>query len=198
MKEQPAEDQGKDEQRKLGESSETTPDSIDQNEMFNELYESLHQIADSWWRDQTPSHTLQPTALIHEAYLKLAQSGVVANDMDHFRAIAAIAMRQILVDHARKKARLKRGGGDQSGHRVTLSGISQRTSLDPIEVLEIHEAIEKLHSLNPRHARIVEMRCFADMKIDEIARVLDVSDRTIRTEWRLVQAWMRQTLLINS
>ena len=172
-------------------TDERTAESSDRHSMFNELYLSLHRLADSWWRDQTPGHTLQPTALIHEAYLKLAQSGVVAHDLDHFRAIAAIAMRQILVDHARSKARLKRGGG---AHRVTLSGISQRTSLDPIEVLEIHEAIEKLHELNPRHARIVEMRCFADMKVAEMARVLAVSDRTIRTEWRLVQAWMRQTL----
>lgn len=164
-----------------------------QDLQFSDLYESLHQVARSWWRFQSPGHTLQPTALLHEAYLKMAKSERDLPDEDHFRAVAAKVMRQTLVDHARSKSAQKRGG-DVDLVRVTLSGVESEQGLGGIDVLVLNEAIDRLAELNARHARVVEMRCFAEMTVPEIARVLDVSERTIRTDWRLSRAWLLSEL----
>ncbi|MCA9283024.1 MAG: sigma-70 family RNA polymerase sigma factor [Phycisphaerales bacterium] len=162
---------------------------------MSELYEGLHALAESWLRHQSPGHTLQPTALIHEAYIRMAKSTNQPLDLDHFRALAARAMKQTLVDHARSKRRLKRGGPDL--HRVTLSGLAIDSGVESSDILAIDEAITQLGELHERHARVVEMRCFADMTESEMARVLGVSERTIRSDWRFARAWLLRSLGID-
>lgn len=155
---------------------------------FSIVYDELRQIAQSWWQDQSPGQTLQPTALVHEAYLKIAQSSSVAKDQDHFRAVAAKAMRHALIEHFRSKNSQKRGRGKRSS--LTLTGIESSGQLDAAMVLSLDEAISQLELFDDRKARIVEMRYFAGMQDVEIARVLGVSDRTVRTDWRAARAWL--------
>ncbi|MFK7885162.1 MAG: ECF-type sigma factor, partial [Phycisphaerales bacterium] len=134
-------------------------------------------------------HTLQPTALLHEAYLKIARSGQHLPDKDHFRAVAAKVMRQTLVDHARAKGAKKRGG-DEDRVRVTLSGVASKSGLESVDIMVLSESLERLVQMNPRHAQVVEMKCFAGMTEAEIARVLSVTERTVRSDWRLARAWL--------
>jgi len=164
----------------------------DTNTMFALLYDELRGLAQSWWRDQQPGQTIQPTALVHEAYVKIARGHPEYKDEEHFRAIAAQAMRQSLVQHFRSKNSLKRGGSNQS--RVTLTGIESDGQIDPVMVLALNEVIGELEVLDKRKARVVEMRYFGGMNEGEIARVLGVSDRTIRTEWRTARAWLSNRL----
>ena len=155
-----------------------------------EVYEQLREVARSY---MTPSsETIQPTALVHEAYLRLAnRNGDTFRDDTHFVCTAAKAMRHVLVDHARARRTEKRGGG---WSRVTLSGLSDEGPMD-FDALDISEALEILEGLAPRQARLVELRFFAGMRDEEIAAVLGVSDRTIRTDWRLARAWLRAELI---
>jgi len=160
--------------------------------LFTVVYDELRGLAQSWWRDQTPGQTLQPTALVHEAYMKIARSDTSAKDQEHFRAVAAKAMRHALIEHFRTKNSLKRGSGHRSS--VTLTGIESNGQLDPVMILALDEAIRELEQLDERKARVVEMRYFAGMQDDEIARVLDVTDRTVRTDWRAARAWLSSRL----
>ncbi len=172
-------------------------DGPDQNQggetqdLFSAVYDELRRLAGSWWRDQQPGQTLQPTALVHEAYLKLAGGESRAHDEHHFRALAARAMRQALIQHARGKGRLKRGG-DRS--RVSLDEFQASGAMDIDAALAVEEALAELETMNERHARIVEMRFFAGMTESEMAGVLGVSDRTVRSEWRLARAWLAYRL----
>lgn len=161
-------------------------------ELFAVVYEELRGLARSWWRDQTPGQTLQPTALVHEAYMKLAKSKTPVNDQEHFRAVAAKAMRHALIEHFRGKNALKRGSGERSS--VTLTGIESNGQLDPAMILSLDEAIRELEHLDERKARVVEMRYFAGMQDEEIALVLGIADRTVRTDWRAARAWLSSRL----
>ena len=164
----------------------------DTQALFAVVYDELRGLAQSWWRDQTPGQTLQPTALVHEAYMKLAGSNTPTKDQEHFRAVAAKAMRHALIEHFRSRQSLKRGGGQRSS--VTLTGIEGDGQLDPAMILALDEAIRELERLDERKARVVEMRYFAGMQDEEIARVLDVTDRTVRTDWRAARAWLSARL----
>ena len=159
---------------------------------FEAVYAELRRLAGAWWRSRTPSSTLQPTALVHEAFMKLAGSaGARWNDEAHFRAIAARAMRQALVSHARAKGREKRGG---DWGRVTLSGIGTDPGASAFDLLAMDEALARLERLNERHARVVELRFFAGMTEAETARSLGVSERTVQADWRAARAWLHHRL----
>jgi RNA polymerase sigma factor (TIGR02999 family) len=162
------------------------------NELLRVLYDELHGVAERCFRNQPADHTLQPTALISEAYLKLidAQDRQWA-DRRHFVAVAARAMRQILIDHARAKGALKRKG---SGRRVALEsapGIEPTMTLD---VLALDEALRELSRVDPRQAQVVELRFFAGLSVQETAEALGVSDRTVEIDWRMARAWLSRAL----
>lgn len=154
---------------------------------FEDVYAELHAIASVQFLNQPVSHTLQPTALVNEAFLKLSKSKkLTTKNRDHLLAVTCTAMRQILVDHARKNNAIKRGGN--AGARVTLSGIeSDRT---PWDVLELNESLEKLKSLEPRQAQIIELRFFGGLSVEHAARVLGISENTLFLDWKMAKAWL--------
>ena len=157
------------------------------------VYDNLRALAGSYLLNERGDHTLQPTALVHEAYMKLL-GGEKSDwkDRAHFFAIAAGAMRQILADHARRKKAAKRGGGQ---HRVTLSGLkTPATTESQIDLIALDEALAELADLYPEQARIVEMRFLAGLTVDEVAHVLSVSKSTVERKWRMARAWLRRQL----
>lgn len=157
------------------------------------VYEDLHAVAHRILRGESPGHTLQTTALLNEAYLRLVdQSRVDWKGRTHFLAVGAQAMRRVLVDHARGRLRLKRGG---QRRRVELNEDSALQPENDEDVLAVDEALEKLARVSPRQARVVEMRFFAGMEMAEIAEALGVSKRTVESDWTHVSAWLRRELV---
>ena len=156
------------------------------------VYDELRQIAEKHLRHERPNHTLQPTALVHEAYLKLIdQTQVQWQGRNHFLAVCAQAMRRILVDHARGKARDKRSAG---GQRIELNEELMISSERSEDLLALDAALEKLAVMDARHVAIVEMRFFGGMTEEQIAEHLQISDRTVRREWTMIRAWLRREL----
>ncbi len=156
------------------------------------VYEELRHLAASHLKHESPGHTLQPTALVNEAFLKLvSQSRVSYQGRMHFFAMGSTVMRRILVDHARRKKRNKRGGG-----QVRVELLDQFPVDDALEdeILAVHEAIEKLEKVDPRQAKIVQLRFFGGMKMEEIAAELGISKRTVEGEWTMVRAWLKREL----
>jgi RNA polymerase sigma factor (TIGR02999 family) len=161
----------------------------DPSALFVQVYERLRDLADRYLRG---AGTLQPTALVHEVYLRLGHQGAgVFSDREHFLAVAATAMRQIAVDHARRRQAAKRGG---DWDRVTLEGVPAQRDETPIDVLDLDRVLTRLSELNPRQAQIVELRVFAGMTVPEAAQLLDVSVTTVEKDWRQARAWMRGEL----
>ncbi len=152
------------------------------------VYEELRALAKRELYREQQGHTLHATALVHEAYLKLAGSGIPASDRAHFLAIAARAMRQVLVDHARRRKAVKRGG---ELVRTTLTDSGAPVDFRPDELIALDEAMEQL---DPRQRQVVEFRFFAGMEEKEIAEVLGISDRTVRREWVKARAWLYRAL----
>ena len=152
------------------------------------VYEELRSLANRELYREQQGHTLHATALVHEAYLKLAGSRIPASDRAHFLAIAARAMRQVLVDHARRRKTVKRGGDMVC---TTLTDGGAPVEFRPDEFIALDEALEKL---DPRQLQIVEFRFFAGMEEKEVADVLGVSDRTVRREWVKARAWLYRAL----
>lgn len=155
------------------------------------LYDRLRTVARRHIRDEGRDHTLQPTALVHEVYLRLAGSGVDWNGPAHFLALAAREMRRILVDHARAAGAAKRGGGLQ---RIPLADDLAMVQSRPLDSLALDEALDHLAARHSRRARVVEMRLFAGMLHDEIAAVLGVTDRTVKEDWKMARAWLAREL----
>jgi RNA polymerase sigma factor (TIGR02999 family) len=162
------------------------------NRLFSIVYGELHSLAGNYFRRQRPDHTLQPTALVNEAFLRLVdQTSVEWKNRAHFLAVAACAMRQILIDHARGRATYKRGG---ALCRVTISEADTPvTNRDP-ELLDLDDAMHRLAALDERQGKVVELRFFGGMTVEEIAHVLGVSKTTVETEWRMARAWLRREL----
>lgn len=155
------------------------------------VYSELHRQAERYMRGQSPGHTLQATALVNEAYLRLAGGEPTAwKSRAHFFGVAAKAMRSILVDHARGRQASKRGGGVAP---VTLAD-ADASGGEPVEVLELDEALKRLAELDPRKASLVELRWFGGLSIEEAAEVLAVSTATAKREWRTARAWLRREL----
>ncbi len=166
-------------------------DRLAADQLMTELYGEFRSLARRYLDREPSGHTLQPTALVNEVYLKLVdQTQVDWKGRTHFFAIGAQVMRRVLVDHARRKGRLKRGG-DLRRAEVDVSLISARSAAD---VLAVHEAIEDLEKLDPRQARIVELRFFGGLSVAEVAEVLGLSRRTIEAEWTMIRAWLRRRL----
>jgi RNA polymerase sigma-70 factor, ECF subfamily len=152
------------------------------------VYEELRRLAHRYMGQQRDGHTLQTTALVNEAYLRLAgQEEPRFQDRTHFLAVAATAMRQILVDHARTALRQKRGAGAQ---RVELDEAACVTNEPTRELVELSEALEKLAALDARKARVVELKYFGGLKHEEIAEVMKVSEVTVRRDWTFSRAWL--------
>lgn len=161
--------------------------------LFPIVYDELRSIAGRWFARPSAAQTLQPTALVHEAFLHLVdQTQVDWKNRSHFFAVAATAMRQILIQHARHRQAAKRGGG---WARITLSQAAVQNPDNEIDVLDLDDALTQLGKLHERQARVVELRFFADLKNDEVAEVLQVSPRTVEMDWRTAKAWLRTTLL---
>ena len=160
--------------------------------LYELLYEPLKALAVAHFRGQRGDHTLQPTALVHEVFVRLAeQSGMHWESRAHFLAVAAKAMRHILVDHARAKQRIKRGGG---ALRVTLSDTPAEEGAPEPELLDVEAALERLAEFDARHSRLVELRFYGGLTVDEAAAVLGVSKTTAEADWRMARAWLRREL----
>jgi RNA polymerase sigma-70 factor, ECF subfamily len=160
--------------------------------LMSQVYAELRRLARKYMRAERVNHTLQPTALVNEAYLRLmGQQGATWQDRAHFFAAAAQLMRHILVDHARAHKAGKRGGEQ---NQVTLTeGLVSREN-KPVEVLALHEALEKLARLDPRQARVVELHFFGGLTYPEIAYVLEASERTVKRDWTMARAWLKLEL----
>jgi RNA polymerase sigma-70 factor, ECF subfamily len=155
------------------------------------VYRELHRQAERHMRGQPAGHTLQATALVHEAYLRLASGGAVEwKSRAHFFGVAAKAMRSILVDHARARRTSKRGGG---ARQVTLAAADEAGGRN-VEVLELDQALQRLSELDPRKAALVELRWFGGLSNEEAAEVLAVSPATAKRDWRIARAWLRREL----
>jgi RNA polymerase sigma factor (TIGR02999 family) len=156
------------------------------------VYRELHRLAQVYMRGERPGHPLQTTALVNEAYLRLIDAdGMQWQNRAHFFAVAAKLMRHILVDFARARDELKRGGGITPLSLDDVPTLSQERSA---ELIELDQALDKLAKLNERHSRVVELRFFVGLTEPEIAEVLHVSPRTVSSEWSLARAWLIREL----
>ncbi len=164
-------------------------------DLFPVVYDELRRIAKGYMSRETPGHTLQPTALVHEAFLKLVdQTRADWKGKTHFFAVGAKVMRRLLVDHARERGALKRGAGWQS---VTLS-----EALDPLggetldreQLLDLDAALDQLAEIDEREAKVVTRRFFGGLTVEQAAEVIGVSKRTVENDWRHAQAWLRLRL----
>jgi RNA polymerase sigma-70 factor, ECF subfamily len=157
------------------------------------VYSELHGLAQALFAKEHRAHTLQPTALIHEVWLKLGGGLGGAGDRRHFFGIAALAMRQVLTDHARAQNRDKRGGGRSC---ITLDEhlVASGKGREVLDLIELEDTLVRLGTLNERHARMVEMRFFGGLTIDETAAALGVTRTTVERDWFTVRAWLRREL----
>jgi len=161
-------------------------------ELLARVYRELKAIAQSRMAAERPGHTLQPTALVHEAYLRLMGDGEADWDSrGHFYAAAAEAMRRILIEHARQRGAAKRGGGRE---RVPLASAPQVTFDKLEEIVAVDEALSRMQEDNPRGVEIVRLRYFAGLGIDDVAHALKLSPRTVRREWLFVRAELYRAL----
>lgn len=162
------------------------------------VYAQLRGLSEAIFRAENPGHTLQPTALVHEAWLKLAGHLDSLADRTHFFAVASKAMRQVLTDHARTARRSKRGG---NALRVTLDGQlppddarNAQSGQHELDLVDLEDSLAKLAKLNERHARMVELRLLGGLTIDETATALGTSHATVERDWVTVRGWLRREL----
>lgn len=165
-------------------------DEAARDELIPLVYETLRRIARHHLRGERASHTLQTTALIHEAYLKLVEQSVSWQSRAHFFGIAARVMRQILVDYARARQRLKRGGDRE---RISLAA-AEEAQEQAADLLALDKALETLADVDPQRSRIVELRFFGGLTIDETAQVMGISTPTVERGWRAARAWLQTEL----
>jgi RNA polymerase sigma-70 factor (ECF subfamily) len=157
------------------------------------VYAELRRLAAHYLKGERPGQTLQPTALVHEAYLKLLKDRPERwQNRAHFCAIAAHSMRQVLIERARARDALKRGGGQP---RVTFDeGLPAAAAERPIDVIALDDALERLAALDPHQARIVELRYFGGLSIEETADALGISPATVKRHWAVARAWLAKEL----
>ena len=160
-------------------------------QLFRLVYAELRQRAARFLRQERPGHTLQPTALVHEAYVRLSNKNEGWKDRAQFLAVASQIMRRILVDHARARRAAKRSG---RWMQITLPDETPGSGARDMDLLAIDKALERLAALDPRQARLVELRFFGGMTNAEVASVLGVSEATVYREWRLAKAWLYESL----
>lgn len=163
------------------------------NELLPLVYDELRRLADSYLGKERGNHTLQPTALVHEAYLRLmGQKQIDWQNRAHFFGVSARLMREILIDHARGKNRQKRGGGFQT--RIALDAAVSFANKQELDVIAVDEALSKLEKLDEKQARIVEMKFFGGLTVEEIAEVLDVSPASVKREWATAKLLLHKML----
>lgn len=155
--------------------------------LYQVVYDELRMLAESSMRRERSGHTLQPTALVNEAYLRLNPGSGDWQNRRHFFGAAAQAMRRILVDHARRKYADKRGAGLQ---RVTLADLDISAPSEDLDVLAVNDALDRLAAEDARLAEVVSLRFFANMSIEETARALDLSPATVKRDWTFARAWL--------
>jgi len=150
------------------------------------VYKDLRRLAKYYLAQERRDHTLQATALVHEAYMRISQqNGVQWQSRAHFFAVAARAMRRVLIDHARGVKAVKRGG-----HKISLESALLCSDEQSVELLALDEALSRLATWDPRQAQVVEMKFFAGLSVEEIAQVLNVGVRTVKRDWNLARAWL--------
>jgi RNA polymerase sigma factor (TIGR02999 family) len=161
-------------------------------ELLPLVYDDLRRLAQSKMNREPGSAALEPTALAHETFMRLVDhSRVDWRGKSHFMAVAAQAMRRILVDHARARKRLKRGGTRQ---RLELGSQVAQGGLSEIDLIELDDALDQLASIDPRQAKVVELRFFGGLSVEEAAETLGVSKRTVEGDWTMARAWLRRAL----
>lgn len=167
-------------------------DARDAERLMAAIYDDLKRLAASQLRGERPGHTLNPTALVHEAYMRLInQRNVDWNDRLHFFSIASRIIRRILTDHARERHALKRGGADRP---VSLEGLDVAAPPQDLDLVALDEAMAELAALSERQARIVELRFFGGLSIPEIAVALSMGARSVDREWQIARAWLYHRL----
>jgi RNA polymerase sigma factor (TIGR02999 family) len=162
-------------------------DSQSLERMMPLVYAELRRIANRYLRKENPGHTLQPTALVHEAFMNLVDADVTWSDRVHFYAVSARIMRRLLVDHAKAKRREKRGGG---AARESLEDVPAIAPEPSVEVIELDEALKRLASFDERKSQVVELHYFGGFTYEEIADVVGISAATVDRELRLAKAWL--------
>lgn len=157
------------------------------------VYGELRRLANNYLRRERANHTLQPTALVNEAYLKLVdQKNARWQNRAQFFGVAAQLMRRILVDHARLHQAQKRGGSDQQ--RLSLTNVDRASDKPDIDLLALHEALNELAEVDPQQSRIVELKFFGGLSIEETAEVLGIGHATVERDWKMARAWLRNKL----
>jgi RNA polymerase sigma-70 factor (ECF subfamily) len=160
--------------------------------LLPQVYGELRGLAGRYLRRERPGHSLQPTALVHEAYMRMVDiTRIDWRGKTHFFALAATQMRRILVEHARARDAAKRGG---RGQRVTLQEAMALDPHRPDDVLALDQALTHLAQVDPRGARVVELRLFAGLQVNEVAEVLGISARTVKGDWQMARAWLSREL----
>lgn len=162
-----------------------------QSRLMNIVYGELRRRAAIYLANERAGHTLQPTALVHEAYLRLVQQDISWQGRAHFFAVAAQVMRNLLVDNARAHRARKRGGANQ---QVTLDDAVAFEDARSVDLIALDEALTRLAAFDPRQSRIVELRFFGGLNLDEVAEVLHISDRTVKRDWRMARSWLKGQL----
>jgi RNA polymerase sigma factor (TIGR02999 family) len=160
--------------------------------LLSQVYDELRALAAQQLRREKAGHTLQPTALVNEAYLRLAKVNPDITDREQFLALGARAMRRVLVDHARKRSAARRGGGELK--RITLDEALTPAQGPEIDLVVLNDLLEKLAQQDARMCQIVELRFFGGLSVDEIAKVLGISDRTVDRDWFVAKAWLARGL----
>ncbi len=157
------------------------------------VYAELRRLADSYLRRERPDHTLQPTALVHEAYLRLSgQDHTRWQNREQFFGVAAEMMRRILVDHARRANRHKRGGTE--AYKLSLSEADRLTTDSDVDLVMLDEALNKLAAIDEKRSRLVELRFFGGLTISETAKILNISTATAERDWRVARAFLRREI----
>lgn len=169
----------------LSEWSSGRREAIDQ--LLPLVYSELRQIAARHLRNERPGHTLQPTDLVHEGFLRLVRQNVSWQNRAHFFGIASEIMRRLLVDHARRKLAEKRGGGAETIAIDESIGWGGERGLD---LIRLDDALSSLADLDPRQSKVIELRFFGGLSVEETAEVIGVSARTVKREWRIARAWL--------
>lgn len=168
-------------------------DTAAKDELYHLVYPQLMKLARHYLNGEAKGHSFQPSDLVHEVYLRLEGDPTEIQNRSHFYATAARAMRQVLVERARAKGRLKRGGGARTVY-LDSGHLHLSISLDPEEILDLHRALEELEKRDPLKAKLVDVRYFGGLTRGEAAEVLQVSEKFISRHWTFAQTWLRATL----
>lgn len=161
------------------------------DQLLGMIYSELRKVAARYMSNERSGHTLQPTAVVHEAWMRFATNQEIAKNKAHFLALAAQVMKDVLIDHARKKGAAKRGG---SKSMVTFDDSQAGACGGPEELVELCDSIEELRKLDPRQAQLVELKVFGGLSFEEAAEALEVSLATVKRDWLLARAWLYREL----